>query len=63
VLGVFGGVGDTEAMAKKAIYLLESEDRLNEFKDQAYQYSQKFSIDNILPKYEQVYREVKSDCC
>ncbi len=61
--GFLCDVGDTDTMAEKAIYLLEDEDRLNEFKDNAYAYSQKFSIDNILPKYEQVYREVKEDCC
>lgn len=61
--GFLCDVGDTETMAKKAIYLLESEERLNEYKDNAYQYSQKFSIDKILPQYEQVYREVKEDCC
>lgn len=61
--GFLCDVGDTDEMANKAVYLLEDENRLNEFKDKAYQYSHKFSIDKILPKYENVYRQLLNDCC
>lgn len=61
--GFLSDVGDTDDMAKNAIFILEDENRLNEFKDRAYQYAQKFSIDKILPKYEAIYRLVLEGCC
>ncbi|RPD98645.1 N-acetyl-alpha-D-glucosaminyl L-malate synthase BshA [Aureibaculum marinum] len=61
--GFLSDVGDTEAMAKNAIYILEDDKRLIEFKDKAYANAQNFVIDKILPQYEAVYREVKAGCC
>ncbi len=61
--GFLSDVGDTDDMAKNAIFILEDDNRLKEFKDRAYQYAQKFSIDKILPKYEAIYRLVLEDCC
>jgi len=61
--GFLSNVGDTEDMVKKALYLLEDEVKLNEFKDNANEFAHRFSIEKILPKYEAVYREVLFDCC
>ncbi len=63
VTGFLSDVGDTDDMAKNAIYILEDEKRLDEFKENAYNYAQKFDIDKILPKYEEMYRKVIKNCC
>lgn len=63
VTGFLSDVGDTDDMAKNAIYILEDEKRLHEFKENAYNYAQKFDIDKILPKYEEMYRKVIKNCC
>ena len=51
-------VGDYEDMAKNAIYILEDENRLMEFKASAYAQAKTFNIDNILPQYEAYYEKV-----
>lgn len=61
--GFLSNVGDTEAMAKNAIYILEDDKRLETFKNNAYLNAKKFIIDEILPEYEDVYRTVKEGCC
>ena len=58
VTGFLSEVGDVDDMAKNAIYILNDEQRLEDFKDKAYAYAQKFSMDNILPKYERLYELV-----
>ncbi len=45
-------------MAKNAIYILEDETRLKEFKKNAYAQARTFEIGNILPKYEAFYKMV-----
>ncbi|MBJ2173000.1 N-acetyl-alpha-D-glucosaminyl L-malate synthase BshA [Aureibaculum sp. A20] len=61
--GFLSDVGDTDAMAKNAIYLLSDDERLETFKNNAYQFAKRFTIDKILPEYEEVYRMVKEGCC
>jgi N-acetyl-alpha-D-glucosaminyl L-malate synthase BshA len=61
--GFLSDVGDIPEMSKNAIYLLEDEERLNRFKDAAYDHAHKFSLENILPLYEDMYRKVKENCC
>lgn len=61
--GFLSNVGDTDDMANKAIYILEDEQRLQEFKDNACNYAKQFSLDSILPQYEEIYRSVKVGCC
>ncbi|MEN8185933.1 MAG: N-acetyl-alpha-D-glucosaminyl L-malate synthase BshA [Bacteroidota bacterium] len=56
--GFLSDVGNTDEMAKNAIHILEDESRLEEFKDKAFGYAKKFSIEKILPKYEAVYKMV-----
>ncbi len=55
VTGFLSDVGNCEEMAKNAIYILENEQRLEEFKENAYRNALRFSIEKILPQYEEVY--------
>ena len=62
--GYLSDVGDVEDMAKNAIYLLKDKDRLASFKVNAFKNAQRFSLQNVLPSYKEVYREViGEDCC
>jgi N-acetyl-alpha-D-glucosaminyl L-malate synthase BshA len=58
VTGFMDNVGDVEGMAKHAIYILEDEDRLNKFKENALKRAAEFDLDLVLPMYEDFYREV-----
>jgi len=58
--GFLSPVGDFEDMAKNAIYILEDEDRLKQFKKNAYTHAKTFEIHNILPLYENYYQKVVS---
>jgi glycosyltransferase involved in cell wall biosynthesis len=51
-------VGDIDDMVKNCIYLLEDAKRLAKFKSQAKRRAHDFSIDKILPLYEQLYQQV-----
>lgn len=61
--GFLSNVGDVDEMADKALYILEDESRLEEFKENAFKFAQKFSLESILPQYEAIYRKVKEGCC
>ena len=63
VTGFLSKVGDVNEMAEKGIFILEDLDRLQQFKRNAFEQAQKFSLQNILPAYQDVYREVLADCC
>lgn len=56
--GFLCNVGDVDGMAEKAIYILEDDQRLLDFKHRAKQRALMFHIDNIVPQYEKVYEEV-----
>ncbi|MCX6198050.1 MAG: N-acetyl-alpha-D-glucosaminyl L-malate synthase BshA [Bacteroidetes bacterium] len=58
--GFMSTVGDFEDMAKNAIYILEDEVRLKEFKANALAQAKIFDIKNILPQYEAYYTKVIS---
>jgi N-acetyl-alpha-D-glucosaminyl L-malate synthase BshA len=58
VTGFMKDVGDVDGMAEKAIYILEDEDRLAEFKENALARAKIFDLKNILPEYENYYQEV-----
>jgi glycosyltransferase involved in cell wall biosynthesis len=58
VTGFLSDVGDVEEMAKNAVYILEDSKRLAEFKDNALARAKEFDLSNILPIYEQFYKEV-----
>ena len=63
VTGFLSDVGDTNDMAKNGIYILEDLNRLQEFKTNALAQAKEFSLENVLPYYKEVYREVIKDCC
>ncbi len=58
VTGFLSDVGDVDDMAEKAVFILENEERLLEFKNNAYKAAHQFSIEKILPKYEEMYKRV-----
>jgi glycosyltransferase, family 1 len=47
-----------EAMAAKAIYILEDKARLQQFKENARRVAERFDEDRIVPLYEHLYEEV-----
>jgi N-acetyl-alpha-D-glucosaminyl L-malate synthase BshA len=53
--GFLCNVGDVKSMAEKAIYLLEDESRLLQFKANAKKRAAKFDINQIVPLYEAFY--------
>ena len=61
--GFLSDVGDTNDMAKNAIYILEDDDRLQQFKMNAFNHAKTFSLEKVLPFYENIYRGVKAGCC
>jgi N-acetyl-alpha-D-glucosaminyl L-malate synthase BshA len=56
--GFMSNVGDYEDMARNAIYILNDESRLKEFKQNAYAQAKTFDISNIMPQYEKYYAHV-----
>ncbi|MCS6934270.1 MAG: N-acetyl-alpha-D-glucosaminyl L-malate synthase BshA [Chitinophagales bacterium] len=56
--GFLSKVGDYEDMAANAIYLLQNETVLREFRKNAYEQAKQFSIDKILPLYENYYQQI-----
>jgi len=58
VTGFLCDVGDIDAMAEKALYVLEDCDRLEKFKEAALNRAKDFELDKIMPQYEAYYHEV-----
>jgi N-acetyl-alpha-D-glucosaminyl L-malate synthase BshA len=58
VTGFLKDVGDIQGMADSAIYILENEDRLATFKENALTRAKMFDLAKILPEYENYYAEV-----
>jgi len=58
VTGFLSDVGDVDAMAANAIYILEDSARLERFKEAALERAKDFQLANIMPLYEQYYQEV-----
>lgn len=56
--GFLRNVGDIDGMAERAVYILQDEERLNTFKENALQHARKFDLANILPQYENFYMEI-----
>ena len=54
--GYLSDLADVEDMAKNAISILKDDETLALFKANAYEHAKKFSIQNILPVYEEVYK-------
>ncbi|MGB5170627.1 MAG: N-acetyl-alpha-D-glucosaminyl L-malate synthase BshA [Eudoraea sp.] len=55
--GFLSDVGDVADMTKNALIILENEEVLAQFKENAYKTALKFDIKNILPLYEAVYEK------
>lgn len=53
--GYLGNVGDVDGMSKFAIELLSDSQKLAEFKSNAVEHAKLFDIQNIVPKYEELY--------
>jgi L-malate glycosyltransferase len=60
VTGYMCNVGDIDAMAQKALYILQDDERLKEFKQAARKRALDFHIDRIVPQYEEIYKQVTS---
>jgi len=58
VTGFLKEIGDIDGMADSAIYILEDEERLNRFKENALARAKEFDLSIILPMYENYYIEV-----
>ena len=58
VTGFLSNVGDVDEMAKNSIYILEDEERLKQFKENALARAKEFDLAKILPQYESYYAEV-----
>jgi N-acetyl-alpha-D-glucosaminyl L-malate synthase BshA len=56
--GYLSDVGDTSDMAKNALKILENKAVLKQFKEQAWKHSFDFSLEKLLPVYENLYVEV-----
>ena len=56
--GYMSDVGDVEDMAKKAISILEDDDVLNRFKENAFSRAKDFDLKKILPEYVNFYNQV-----
>jgi N-acetyl-alpha-D-glucosaminyl L-malate synthase BshA len=63
VTGFLSNVGDTDEMAKNGIFILKDDERLQQFKQNALEQAKRFSMQNVLPAYKNVYREVVDNCC
>jgi N-acetyl-alpha-D-glucosaminyl L-malate synthase BshA len=64
VTGYLLNVGDVEGMAARTLELLQDEEKLAQFKKNAFAQAQHFNISNILPQYEAFYKKIKEkgDC-
>jgi glycosyltransferase involved in cell wall biosynthesis len=58
VTGMMSNVGDVEDMAKNTRYLLGDDVRLERFRVKARERALEFSIEKILPQYENLYNSV-----
>lgn len=58
ITGFLDPVGDIEAMAKHAIEILEDDEKLATFKENALSRAKEFDLSLILPLYEDFYKEV-----
>lgn len=56
VTGYLSNLGDVEDMAKNAISILKEDAVLETFKQNAQEHTKRFSLENILPVYEEIYK-------
>ncbi len=58
VTGYMGNVGDVDTMSKQAIDILRDDDRLQQFKTNAFEQAKAFDISSIVPMYVKLYEDV-----
>ncbi|HFS67465.1 MAG TPA: N-acetyl-alpha-D-glucosaminyl L-malate synthase BshA [Flavobacteriia bacterium] len=58
VTGYLSDVGKVEEMAENAILILKEQKELTKFKDRAKEHSQKFTLEQILPQYIEIYESI-----
>ena len=56
VTGYLSNLGDVDDMAKNAISILKDDSTLALFKENAREHTKRFSLENILPVYEEIYK-------
>ena len=57
VTGYLASPGSVEEMAAYGLSLLQDEEKLVQFKQQAFEHAKKFSIEKIVPLYEEAYEK------
>ncbi len=60
ITGFMSDIGDVDDMARNALHILKNDENLALFKTNALNHSKTFSVDNIVPIYERIYREALS---
>ncbi len=60
--GFLADVGDVDTMAKYAIQILSDDDLLSAFRINALKKAKQFSLDQILPQYENYYQHILDTC-
>lgn len=58
VTGFLSDVKDVTSMAKNTLKLIESKQTLEGYKQNAFERAKEFSLDNVLPKYEAIYKSL-----
>ncbi|HUR32121.1 MAG TPA: N-acetyl-alpha-D-glucosaminyl L-malate synthase BshA [Saprospiraceae bacterium] len=58
VTGFLSEIGDVKSMAENAMMLLQNQEMLTQFRQNAYEQAHRFDISVILPKYEDYYEKV-----
>ena len=58
VTGFLSDVGDINKMSNDICHLIANSNLLNSFKSNALKHAKKFDLNNILPKYEEVYNKL-----
>lgn len=58
VTGMMSPVGDVEDMIRNSVYVLSDSTRYERFRQKAYDRAREFTMERILPMYEQIYNQV-----
>jgi glycosyltransferase involved in cell wall biosynthesis len=62
VTGFLSDLGDVSDMAKNAISILKDAETLTRFKENAKAHTKRFSLESILPVYEDIYKSCYTPC-
>jgi len=60
VSGLLSPVGDTDAMAANALEILKDEASIARFRQGALEQAQRFDVNTVLPRYEELYARVRA---